>query len=677
MLARAIQPVHRLFSKCPNFPTIIWIVLPMEFLRNTVLAGISTTVLSLAMEVFELHFIHFIFIIHGSIFSRGFFYLLGGWLADSYIGKYYVYIASFTLICCIINPIQCSAVLLTSITIEQKRLLLIVAIFMDSMASFGMGCAIPLYSEQFFLPEEETELRDFYIIVFWLKNFSFLIGTLLFSLQLGRVSSIEDKIIAVPFIASVFTDSIYLFLIIIFRKKFQFRNIKYKVVEQQIHLNFLAYGQYICNRKRYHDERRRQILDYADDHYDRISIKTAKRMHDLVPLILSFIAYWITRAQINTIWVMQAIYLQADYFTDLPPQDIILLNTFFNLILIPIVYMFIVPLKKIWNDYLKWIGAGFVFMFIASSISTFLQVAVEQGESYYHFGTSSIRFYNSLPVPTVLDSDWTGKITMSAYEMKTFYYLETINDQQLIYLATQGCPNWTSHIKAVRGKTVSYIIMRDKLVQIQDDAPERKPFHVHPIVVFLCGDELCYDTVIKINTTQHYWNATKQSPKVFKRTVFKVKYPGRYNIYLNNSKELTKKLKNGGIYSILIYFNESGVSLREYEVVSAYSVTLHWIVLQFFFSALGDTFAWVPMHALVYTQSPPDLRAMTRAFHLFGLALGSGILSTAILFNSRFTYILSYFTPEQKIIETAHLLFFVFLKKFFVIKTKKKHLKSS
>ncbi|XP_073979029.1 uncharacterized protein isoform X2 [Rhodnius prolixus] len=85
MLARAIQPVHRLFSKCPNFPTIIWIVLPMEFLRNTVLAGISTTVLSLAMEVFELHFIHFIFIIHGSIFSRGFFYLLGGWLADSYI----------------------------------------------------------------------------------------------------------------------------------------------------------------------------------------------------------------------------------------------------------------------------------------------------------------------------------------------------------------------------------------------------------------------------------------------------------------------------------------------------------------------------------------------------------------------------------------------------------------
>ncbi|GFR12010.1 solute carrier family 15 member 2 [Trichonephila clavata] len=575
--------------------------------------------------------------------------ILGAILADTWLGK-------FRAIVYLSIVYACGNIVLAIGSIPNQLIIMravsLVGLFTLSVGTGGIKPCVSSFGGDQFSDEQEEMRHQFFSAFYFAINSGSLISTALTPVLREDVTCFGGTS-CFP-LAYLVTNSIYIigFILFIIGKTFYVR----KPAEGSVLVSFCScIGHAVYRRATVKkDEKRENCLDYADDKYDKSLIKDIKCVLSILYMYIPLPLFWALWEQQGSRWVLQGSKMDGEiqgHF--IQPDQMILLNPFLILILIPILNWVIYPLLgrlNLLHTPLQRMTLGGLLVACSYIIAAFISFKIESdAPAIPPEGKSEMVIVNNSPCTLKMESP--EKHTLEEYSTASLNVpLKKVSKWRF---APTGCNTTITAEKDFKSSETFNTMMvaldgEDLVIQVTNDS-RQKLKSGNPRIRLLFSidykfteDEEAFFMVRGRNNIQIFPDKMTRSQKVGMTEYYSMK-PGEYELFLPVSETdheedpIEKmKLKQGGSTIVFFYRKKSKhISVvKTMETVKANSLHILWQIPQYVVLTTGEAMFSITGLDFSYSQAPTSLKAVIQAIWQSTTAIGN--LLVVLLSEIRF-----------------------------------------
>ncbi|XP_073979102.1 small conductance calcium-activated potassium channel isoform X3 [Rhodnius prolixus] len=352
-------------------------------------------------------------------------YIIGGWLADSYYGKYSVLVGSMITHTLFSYPLLGVAFMDDLFTNFKSHIAAVLIGYVAyGFTKFGYGCMIPLVSEQFSMPQDKQNLTIYYLFQFWLLIFCKMLAKLLLPLIFSTKFCAESSCDAFIFFIGIVVNFLYIMLLFRFKRMFKATHLNHRYVEKCASVMCQATWAQIKRSLTSKESQPKEVwFDLIETEENREVVADTKSALAIFSVLLPCLGYFATVEYLPHVWHIVGYHMNTDFvlFT-LQPYQLHGIKYLVELILLPLSYQVFYPvLRKFGLTYSKMVCIGFAFVLLAMclGITSYFQMnsainhwqPIEENEAL-------IIIYNTMAVECNIQSEWTNQFMLKPLDMK-------------------------------------------------------------------------------------------------------------------------------------------------------------------------------------------------------------------------------------------------------------------
>lgn len=567
-------------------------------------------------------------------------YIIGGWLADSYYGKYSVLVGSMITHTLFSYPLLGVAFMDDLFTNFKSHIAAVLIGYVAyGFTKFGYGCMIPLVSEQFSMPQDKQNLTIYYLFQFWLLIFCKMLAKLLLPLIFSTKFCAESSCDAFIFFIGIVVNFLYIMLLFRFKRMFKATHLNHRYVEKCASVMCQATWAQIKRSLTSKESQPKEVwFDLIETEENREVVADTKSALAIFSVLLPCLGYFATVEYLPHVWHIVGYHMNTDFvlFT-LQPYQLHGIKYLVELILLPLSYQVFYPvLRKFGLTYSKMVCIGFAFVLLAMclGITSYFQMnsainhwqPIEENEAL-------IIIYNTMAVECNIQSEWTNQFMLKPLDMKQIRNLISSEWENNVFIIKCG-NNLLLEQKMTEEKERSFSLV---IMEAEDNNtiavkhPVRKVYSYLPRVYVYCGIwPKCPDSMIEmISTTSTMWVQIAEVPEPGFYVTFDLPEVGRYKLNIAGLINKVSRFGSGGLYSFIITQSpkkSESVDLSSFELNPPNPIHIVWFAPQILMISIADILAYVQIQVFIYTQSPTSLRAF-----IFNVVIGFEVIGEEVL----------------------------------------------
>lgn len=560
--------------------------------------------------------------------------LIGAVIADGYLGRY----RTILYLSCIY--FVGNLVLSLTALPPPEWFGASIGLFLIACGTGGIKASVAPFGADQFVPGQEKWRNSFFSAFYFMINLGSTISILLTPILRADVQCFGNDCYPLAFGVPAILMFLSIILFLLGRNMYIMVPPAGNIVGKTF--KCIYYGAVGKFKRSKYEEPRTHWLYYADDKFDSRFIEDVKCLLRVLTMFLPLPLFWALSDQQGSRWTLQAEHMDGGmgFLGTLKPDQMQALNPILVIALIPLFDKVIYPLldkHKIPNRPLQRMVVGLYISALAFVCAGLVQMKIDNAEAV-KVGSreAGVTFLNTLPCPVQIESPvFKGEIR--EFEKNDFLVipmgLASVN-------VTTEC-NGNQHTldssftlgDASAYRMIIYMDAEDKLHIGQFLDKRDKPQHGNAAVsVFYSGAENVTLTLISsaVKTNEVSSNAGTHFNLIpYMTTDFKDLEPVNYKFYLAQTLDeelvdtgLTQSLGSGGVYTILIPSNLTETGIHVYVDVAQNTVSIFWLIPQYFFITVGEVLFSVSGLSFAYSQAPESLKSVVQAVWLLTVSFG-------------------------------------------------------
>ncbi|CAH1390403.1 unnamed protein product [Nezara viridula] len=309
--------------------------------------------------------------------------ILGGWVADSWFGKFWtiIYLSCIYVAGVVILTISSVA---PQISLPGKPICMVGLVLIAIGTGTLKPCVVPFGADQFIIPEQNHELDEFFSLFYWCINVGSVIACFTSPLIRSQVHCFGNiHCYSLAFTISTSTIVLALAIITMGKKWYTIKEAHHNVVSQF----FCCLGYGLWRKIKSHDHRN-HWLDHADDKFSQELIEDSKIIVRIFTVISPAIIFWALNDKQSSRWTFQARKLNGEIVNwfKIDPDQMTTLSSLLVLIAVPIFQRGIYPVLGkfgLCKSLLCRMAAGGFLMCVTFLIAALLQSQIELHKSEF------------------------------------------------------------------------------------------------------------------------------------------------------------------------------------------------------------------------------------------------------------------------------------------------------
>nr|AAC47465.1 oligopeptide transporter 1 [Drosophila melanogaster] len=555
--------------------------------------------------------------------------LIGALIADGWLGKYKTILYLSLVYSLGAMVVSFGAVPLSGM---PTKAVTVVGLLLIAIGNGGINpCVSPFGGEQFSLPAQSFQLAKFFSLFYFAINAGSLISTTFTPILRADVHCFGDQdcfslAFGVPAILMIFSVIIFMAGKRLYRCQPPAGNMIFGV-SRCIADAFKGW------QKRRHSEPMESFLDYAKPTVGSRMVQETKCLGRILRLFLPFPVFWALFDQQGSRWTFQATRMDGNVLGfQIKPDQMQVVNPLLILGFLPLFDYIIYPALARCGIRrpLQKLTLGFLLAALGFFLSAGLEMKMEQAAyraTPIEPDMTHLRIYNGMPcryeissavvqTPRVIEplNVWED-LSLQMTESKEY----TFNAQPV----SGECPSIIDKLRLQPGKSVSYFLAQDKLVEFADGlqmaATDTGRTSVRALLNTPDGEG-----PVLLSTE----SATSQEPPLTldKGNVPQLHRitPGFARVDINGKKVASFEAKEGRLYSILVTGSaRDGYQHNVIEVVAPSTVSILWQLPQIVVMTAAEVMFSVTGLEFSYSQSPPSMKSVLQACWLLSVAIGN------------------------------------------------------
>ncbi|XP_055915649.1 peptide transporter family 1 isoform X1 [Eupeodes corollae] len=553
--------------------------------------------------------------------------ILGAILADSLLGK-------FKTILYLSMVYVCGSVLVTLGAVPTWHLpattFTMLGLALIALGSGGIKpCVSAFGGDQFKMPEQVKQAATFFSLYYFAINAGSLISTTVTPILREDVRCFgKQECYSLAFAVPAVLMILSIIIFVLGRPLYKIRPPAGNVVVLVCKTIANGISTYFKERK---TNPREHWLDHADKKYDKQLIADVKVLLRVLLLYVPLPVFWALFDQQGSRWTFQATRMNGDFggFT-LKPDQMQMLNPLLILIFIPLYDVAFYPLLNLVGVRrpLQKLTAGGILAGIAFTISGLIELKLETTYPVLpKAGEFQMRIFNGVP-----NCDFTFKTNLTDFSEFTVKSMEHFEEKHIyanainfdtVTKSSPDCPDLPTGLLSLNDKTAHSFFIKSNgigLLYYVDEVD--KPDRGNPVVRTLAN-------VNGIKTVT--WKEIKRGYQAYTNTtdfypLFEFK-PTEYAVSVDGKEVLKTKLKQGGVYTLVIGEESDGnYKTKLFEIAEPNSVNILLLIPQYVVMTLGEVMFSVTGIEFSYSQAPVSMKSVLQACWLLTVAFGNVIV---------------------------------------------------
>ncbi|KAG5683602.1 hypothetical protein PVAND_012875 [Polypedilum vanderplanki] len=559
------------------------------------------------------------------------FCVLGAIIADSFLGKFLT-IVWLSIVYLIGN------IIMTLGAVEPWKLpnleFAMIGLVLIALGSGGIKpCVAAFGGEQFKLPQQAKQLAIFFSMFYFSINLGSFFSTIVTPILRENIvcfGMIDCYPLGFGLPAVLMSVAIIIFLI---------GKPMYKILPNQGNM-FVKVCGCIANAistraKEKNTNPCEHWLDYAEAKYGRKLVMETKTLLKLLVLYIPLPLFWALYDQQGSRWTFQATRMDGDFgWITIQPDQMQVINPLLILIFIPLCEIFLYPILARFGIRrpLQKMTLGGILAGVAFLCSMVLEIHLEKTYPLLpSSGESQLRMFNGGPCAYEVTTNLEGnaakfELPPNSYfsdlkikvpeETRSFEYkLRTLNNPNCASSDGVGLLN--------SGKANSIFLNGKNYVnQYVDDTDKSNGLATIRILASLPATS----NVVLMHSKK---GIIYEEPASFHE--LKEIPVGNYKIMVDNKMIGEHKIQIGGVYSIVIYeVNQGKFSVNVFTITEPNSISILWLIPQYFCVTLAEVMFAVTGLEFSYTQAPESMKSVLQGCWQMTVGLGNLIVAIVV-----------------------------------------------
>ncbi|GBM37469.1 Solute carrier family 15 member 2 [Araneus ventricosus] len=562
--------------------------------------------------------------------------LLGGILADAWLGSFWT-IIHISMIYAIGNILSCLSAF--PLSLNSRKALSFAGLLLAGIGTGGTKPCNPVFGGDQFEDDQVTQRHHFFSVFYAVTNAAAITSTFLTPQLRGDFECFAEDTcyaLAFGFSAVIFIMSLTVFSVC---KPFY----KTPPAEGSAFVSvFKCIARALVRKTRSKGETKEHWLDYANDKYDKELIHDIKSFIRVFRMFIPLPIFWALFAQQGSTWLLQAASMDGEVMGfRIKPDHMQLVNPVLIVVMMPLFEYVIYPALselRLCRRPLQKMVAGGLLTAIAFIMSGFIQLQIEANlPDKMPPGIAEVSILNNSPCLLDIQGD-------RKYDLKPF-------KERVIRVPMGTKKRWEitpSHCFVTKGSYAHFnfnVQFMKMLVTISNDAlyvkvsGKKRTNTVPPAMRIFFSTDYVFndnetDSFLVEGTSKSYYATplALSHPVSVGTTQFLIIHPGEYRIYLPYNGTLHQNepigratFKRGGGYIVGIFQDsQQNISkLSLFSIIPPYSVPLLYQLPQIFVVSAGEIMFVVTGLEFAYSQAPYSLKSVVQSIWLIAHAIGN------------------------------------------------------
>ncbi|XP_050351962.1 peptide transporter family 1-like isoform X2 [Nymphalis io] len=554
-----------------------------------------------------------------------FFPILGGIIADNYLGKFrtilylmFVYAGGNILVA------------ITAIPYLEipKRLCTLLGLFLITLGTGGIKpCVTAFGGDQFILPQQEKKLALYFSILYFNICTGSLISKTVSPILRSDVRCFGDKdCYSLAFGAPGVIVLVSIVIFVSAKNKYVMKKPEGNLLFDFVKCVSLGLKNALIKGK---TEKHSHWLDSTQHRYDKRYIRDVKKTLSILTLFTVLPVFWALLDQLGSRWTLQATKMDGRLgFVTIKPDQLQVLGPICILIIIPLSQKYIYPYlekRNILTNPLHKLTLGGVLAGVAFIASALVEIYIKTTyPELPQLGYSQLRIFNGNPCSISIHSDQQGIIynipSLSHYTNKHM----RVKGTEDIRLGLSGdCIENRDEIFTLNeNKAISFFVNGNNMVRFNENVDKSKSGL--PFVRFLVSDRVDLTNVTLFNEKRNEIEAYIYAGVSVQMEVFMSVYSVRVRdkVVMNGMS-----MDNGGVYNVMIDKNgTSDYIAKIIAITEPNSITMALLLPQFLIISIAEVLFAVTGNEFAFNEAPESMKAVMTAVWLLTEAAGNVII---------------------------------------------------
>ncbi|XP_014761080.2 peptide transporter family 1 isoform X1 [Drosophila ananassae] len=560
--------------------------------------------------------------------------LIGALIADGWLGKYKTILYLSLVYSLGAMVVSFGAIPLPGMPTNSVT---IVGLLLIAMGTGGIKpCVSAFGGDQFSLPAQSLQLAKFFSLFYFAINAGSMISTTVTPILRADIHCFGEQdcfslAFGVPAILMIVSVLIFVAGRRLYRCQPPAGNMIFGV-SKCIADSFRGW----CKRR--NSEPEANFLDYAKPTVGSKLVEETKCLARILRLYLPFPVFWALFDQQGSRWTFQATRMDGKVLGyHIKPDQMQVVNPLLILAFIPLFDYIVYPMLRVVGIRrpLQKLTIGLLLAALGFFFSAALEMKMEQAA----FATAPVerdighlRLYNGMPCKY----EFTSGLGASPEQLPRAIeplgmwadlslFVPESKEYEFKAQAPSGkCPEITGNLRLRPGKSVSYFLAGDKLLEFADGLELPPSASSPPMVRALLNTPADEGSVLlkaSASSLEPLVMINRNLSQLYKIS------PGYGEVVINGHKAASFETKEGGLYSLVVGGNaKEGYQYNLLEVVAPSAVSILWQLPQIVVMTAAEIMFSVTGLEFSFTQAPPSMKSVLQACWLLSVAIGNMIV---------------------------------------------------
>ncbi|XP_034831355.1 peptide transporter family 1-like [Maniola hyperantus] len=550
-----------------------------------------------------------------------FFPILGGILADNYLGK-------FRTILYLMFVYAAGNILVAVTAIPQlelpKRLCTIVGLFMITVGTGGIKpCVTAFGGDQFILPQQEKQLAMYFSILYFNLCTGSLIAKTVSPILRSEVHCLGDKdCYSLAFGAPGFVVLMSIVIFVSAKSRYVMKKPEGNMVIDFVKCVSLGIKNLVLKGK---SDKQSHWLDSTQHKYDERFIRDVKKTLSIFMLFTVLPVFWALMDQMGSRWTLQATKMDGRLgFITIKPDQLQVFGPICILILIPLFQKYVYPFlgrRNILTNPLHKLTLGGVLAGVGFIASALVEIYIKTTyPELPQTGFSQLRVYNGNPCSITIRDDMIYTIpSLSYYSNK---HIKVKGSENVLMSLGGSCVEARDEVFLLEdNKAISFFVNGNDTVRFGENVDKSKSGL--PVVRFLVTNRVTSSNLTLYNEKRkeiesHIYPGVSAQMEVFMST---------YSIRVGDRIIMGDlQLDQGGVYTIVIDKNGEVYQARLIVITEPNSITMALLLPQFLIISIAEVLFALTGNEFAFKEAPGSMKAVMTAVWLLTEAVGNVLI---------------------------------------------------
>lgn len=626
-----------------GYPKSVFFILGTEFCERFSYYGMRAILILYLTKWLKFDADNATGVYHGFVFLCYFSPLFGAIIADGYLGRYRT-ILYLSIIYGIGNVIMSATAVPPPEWIGPM-----IALILIGIGTGGIKPCVAAFGADQFRPEQEKQRETFFSVFYFMINLGSMFSIILTPILRADVhcygAECYPLAFGIPAILMISSAVIFIAGGRLYKKIPPTGNLIGRVFK------CIFYG---IKGKISHPDKRPHWLDHSIGLFEADFVEEVKRLLKVLIICVPLPLYWALGDQQGSRWTLQAEQLDGSMgpLGRIKPDQLQALNPILILGLIPLFEKLIYPCLdkcKVPNRPLQRMVAGMFLSVIAFVMAGFVQLKINsQFESPLTTTEIGITHYNVLPCTASVSS---AHYSQSIHSLQLGEF-QKFSPGNITWNISADCSteNISKTFSFIGSHSYRLVILQNNsssldLIKIKDQ--RKKSGEGNALISVMNMDNSIGS--VKLVPTTYTGTVTEKTGITFdiKNHTHLSLEPESYEVYKlpkngDNATDWslvsTVKLGIGGIYTLLLYNENSKTNLMLFTSVEQNSLSMFVMVPQYIVITVGEILFSITGLSFGYSQAPKSMKSFIQAAFLMNTAFGNlivAIISEIRLFSNQ------------------------------------------